>query len=210
MNFLAVFLLVASAMAENWATYPSVPKTATINGFSDPIKSLLPECASLCADFSTGNTPCPYWDTGCLCVMPQWSGQVAACIVESCSASDVALATALAYSLCSKVGANVWMMPASLSTALSSAADGVILELSVTQTVGAQGTSIAIDTTSITSQAETSSVASTTLAASASSIDSTLSGPSSNIQGSSTANGSLKKTTGVIGVLVAAAFIIVN
>lgn len=120
--FVCVFALVSKSSADNWSTYPSVPKTASINGFADPIKAKLPSCASDCVDLSTGNTPCPYWDTGCLCIMPQWSGQVAGCIAQSCSGSELVVATSLAYSLCSSVGANLWMMPASVSTALSRAA----------------------------------------------------------------------------------------
>lgn len=122
--FFLTLVFAAVAQAVNYATYPSVPKTASINGFSDMIKSKFPACAYDCADFSTSNTPCPYWDTGCLCVMPQWSGQVASCIAESCTGTDVELATSLAYSLCSSVGANLWMMPASISTALETAAEG--------------------------------------------------------------------------------------
>ncbi|GEQ69470.1 hypothetical protein JCM33374_g3142 [Metschnikowia sp. JCM 33374] len=121
--FIQFSTLLAYVVAANWSTYPSVSKTATVNGFADPIMNNLPKCAQSCVGFSTNNTPCPYWDTGCLCVMPQWSGQVAACFVSACSAaSDLASATSAAYSLCSSAGANVWMMPASLSTELQKAA----------------------------------------------------------------------------------------
>lgn len=137
-----ILLFAASVRGDNWSTYPAVPKTASINGFADPIKSQLPSCASDCADLSTNNTPCPYWDTGCLCIMPQWAGQVAGCIAQSCSGSDVVSATSLAYSLCSKVGANLWMMPASVSTELSLAAGrsvdktlSVITESGTTKTI---------------------------------------------------------------------------
>lgn len=112
-------MIVAS---DNWATYPQVPKTASINGFADPIYSDLPTCAQYCVEASTGNTPCPYWDTGCLCIMPQWSGQVGECIASKCSGDEVKTATSLAFSLCSSVGANKWMMPASISTELKEAA----------------------------------------------------------------------------------------
>lgn len=138
----AIVVFAAIVSGENWSTYPKVPKTASINGFADPIKSQLPSCATNCADLSTNNTPCPYWDTGCLCIMPQWAGQVAECIAKSCSGSDVVAATSLAYSLCSKVGANLWMMPASVSTLLSQAAGKAgdqktseISESSVSQTI---------------------------------------------------------------------------
>lgn len=84
-NAFTVFSLLGSAFAVNqWSTYPSVPKTATYNGFADPIYDDLPECARSCVELSTRSTPCPYWDTGCLCVMPQWSGLVAECIVQGC------------------------------------------------------------------------------------------------------------------------------
>lgn len=119
-SVLASLAIAVPAMANNWATYPSVAKTQSVNGF-DPINSLLPECAQECPHYDTDNTPCPYWDTGCLCVMPQWSGAVAECFIESCSGDDLEKATSLAYSLCTKVGANVWMMPSSISSALSAA-----------------------------------------------------------------------------------------
>ncbi|PSK38420.1 hypothetical protein C7M61_002983 [Candidozyma pseudohaemuli] len=122
-NALTVFSLLGSVFAVNqWSTYPSVPKTATYNGFADPIYDDLPECAKSCVELSTRSTPCPYWDTGCLCVMPQWSGLVAQCIVEGCRNTEVASATSLAMSLCIKVGANAWIMPSSVSDMLSLAA----------------------------------------------------------------------------------------
>lgn len=107
---------------DEWSTYPSVPHTASINGFADPIYEDLPECARQCVELSTKNTPCPYWDTGCFCVMPQWSGIVGSCIAESCRGDEVAKATSLAYSLCTKVGADVWNMPSSVLSLLSLAA----------------------------------------------------------------------------------------
>ncbi|MCP8719649.1 MAG: CFEM domain-containing protein [Asgard group archaeon] len=114
--------MISVVLAADYATYPKVPKTASINGFADPIYDLAPECMKSCLKFSTSNTPCPYWDTGCFCVMPQWSGLVGQCIAQNCKGDDVASATFLATSLCSVVGANTWMMPASISTMLSSAA----------------------------------------------------------------------------------------
>lgn len=121
--FVVLLLLIANLVqANNWDTYPQVPKTASINGFADPIIDDLPECARDCVKVSTGNTPCPYWDTGCLCVMPQWSGQVAQCIADGCKGNDVQSATSLAYSLCSSVGADIWLMPASVTAALTKAA----------------------------------------------------------------------------------------
>ena len=53
-----------------YTIYPSVAKTASINGFADRIYDQLPECAKPCMFQNTGVTPCPYWDTGCLCIMP--------------------------------------------------------------------------------------------------------------------------------------------
>ncbi|CCG23881.1 Frp1 ferric reductase [Candida orthopsilosis Co 90-125] len=122
--FLLVVTLLSTVCADNYATYPQVPKTASYNGFADPIIDVLPDCAKDCVKYSTKNTPCPYWDTGCLCVMPQWSGLVGQCIAENCTGSDVQSARFLATSLCSTVGANTWMMPASISTMLSTAAEG--------------------------------------------------------------------------------------
>ncbi|RCK59168.1 putative GPI-anchored protein 7 [Candida viswanathii] len=122
MNFFLILFFIQSILADDWATYPKIPKTASINGFADPIYDLMPTCAQSCLKFSTSNTPCPYWDTGCFCVMPQWSGLVGQCIAQNCQGDDVASATFLATSLCSLVGANTWMMPASISSQLSTAA----------------------------------------------------------------------------------------
>ncbi len=118
---LTVVLLIGQALAANWSTYPSVPKTASINGFADPIYDLLPKCAQECVELDTDITPCPYWDTGCFCVMANWSGVVAECFAESCSGGDVASASSLAESLCYSVGANTWILPASISTELINA-----------------------------------------------------------------------------------------
>ncbi|KAA8909368.1 hypothetical protein TRICI_004534 [Trichomonascus ciferrii] len=115
--------IIGFVLANNWETYPSVKKSASINGFADPLYDKLPKCAEECVKQSTGNTPCPKWDTGCLCIMPQWSGIVAECIAENCEGSDVKSASSLALSLCSSVGANKWEMPASVSTKLNAAAD---------------------------------------------------------------------------------------
>ncbi|CCE87237.1 Piso0_005780 [Millerozyma farinosa CBS 7064] len=121
-HFIISTTLLTLAAANNWATYPQVPKTASINGFADPIYGKLPDCAQPCVKKGTGNTPCPYWDTGCFCVMPQWSGQVAECIASQCKGEEVSSATSLAISLCSSVGANTWMMPGTVSSALQQAA----------------------------------------------------------------------------------------
>ena len=45
----AVAADTTTAAGDNpYATFPSVPKTATINGFADRIYALLPECARDC------------------------------------------------------------------------------------------------------------------------------------------------------------------
>ncbi|EGV65197.1 putative GPI-anchored protein 7 [Yamadazyma tenuis] len=162
MQFGLLILYLSSVItASNWDTYPQVPKTASINGFADPIYSELPSCAKDCVKVSVGNTPCPYWDTGCLCVMPQWSGLVGQCIAADCEGEDVVSATSLAYSLCSSVGANLWLMPSSITAALTAAA-GVYNEAvpSPTETafnslLGSLGISVEVQSSSsITSEAE--------------------------------------------------------
>lgn len=120
---ITLLFIIGFVLAENWETYPSVKQSASINGFADPLYDKLPKCAEECVKQSTGNTPCPKWDTGCLCIMSQWSGIVAECIAENCDGSDVKSASSLALSLCSSVGANKWEMPASVSTKLNAAAD---------------------------------------------------------------------------------------
>lgn len=175
----SVLFLSTIAMASNWDTYPSVSKTASINGFADPIYAKLPSCAQSCVQFDTGNTPCPYWDTGCFCVMPQWSGEVAECFAESCSGTDIDSATSLAKSLCSSVGAKTWMIPASASTALTVAEEK---EGSVTSTE-ASSTLTTSSTIAVTNSAATS----TALAGSSTS--------NSKISGSNSSSASTESTT---------------
>lgn len=168
---LLVLSFVSVTLANNWATYPEVPKTASINGFADPLYSKLPKCARECVEASTGNTPCPYWDTGCLCVMPQWSGLVGQCIAEKCSGEAVVSATSLAYSLCSSVGANVWLMPSSITAALTSAA-GEYNEAAPTPTETAWNTLLDdedSDDEDSSAEAKTTSSAKTTTSAKSSS-----------------------------------------
>ncbi|CUM62455.1 uncharacterized protein PRCAT00000005001 [Priceomyces carsonii] len=152
MKVLHLFSIAASvsvSMANNWATYPQVPQTASINGFADPIYGKLPKCARSCVQSSVKNTPCPYWDTGCLCVMPQWSGEVAQCFASECSGSDVKSATSLALSLCSSVGANQWLMPATVSSELRHAAQ---VTGEVTSDISVEPISVSADYSSILSE----------------------------------------------------------
>ena len=125
-----VSFYASSAKAANYATYPSVAHTATINGFADPIYGQLPECAKSCVEEDTDSTPCPYWDPGCLCVMSNWGAPVAECIAENCKGSDVSDAAGLATSICSSAGvpSPYWYIPASDSAALSSAAEATATE----------------------------------------------------------------------------------
>ncbi|EGW30231.1 uncharacterized protein SPAPADRAFT_158851, partial [Spathaspora passalidarum NRRL Y-27907] len=107
-----------------YSIYPSVEKTASINGFADKIYDKLPECAKPCMFQNTGMTPCPYWDTGCLCIMPQFAGAIGSCVADACKGQEVVSATSLAASICSSAGVwdPYWMVPASVSQLLSSAA----------------------------------------------------------------------------------------
>ncbi|KAI5954894.1 hypothetical protein KGF54_001455 [Candida jiufengensis] len=107
-----------------WATYPSVAKTASINGFADKIYDQLPSCAQPCVKKDTKVTPCPYWDTGCLCVMPNFAGPIGECIASNCIGNEVKIATSLATSICSSAGVwdPYWMIPPSVSSTLSVAA----------------------------------------------------------------------------------------
>ncbi|KAI5959347.1 hypothetical protein KGF57_002123 [Candida theae] len=112
----------------NWSTYPSIPKTASINGFADRIYDQLPACAQPCVRESTGSTPCPYWDTGCLCIMPQFAGAIGNCVAENCQGQNVVQFESLATSICSSAGVwePYWMPPASVTTALSTAAAAAV------------------------------------------------------------------------------------
>lgn len=152
--------LSAGVLAQNYDTYPSVAKTASINGFADPIYDQLPECAKECVEYDTDNTPCPNWDPGCLCYMPQWSGEVASCFAEKCSGDELKSATSLAYGICDKVGASKWEMPSSVSKALSSAA-----EAKATATSSAEEEEADSSSAAPASSAPTSSAAQSTSAA---------------------------------------------
>ena len=82
-----------------------VPKTASINGFADPIYDLLPDCAKECVKFSTSNTPCPYWDTGCFlrdATMGWFSWSM--CLLKSVGVKMLLVPDSWLLSLCSVVG----------------------------------------------------------------------------------------------------------
>lgn len=118
---LSSLILATIASADDFATYPKVPKSYTINGFADPVYDAIPECAKECVSYKNP-TICPTFDSGCFCVMPNWNALVAECLVNKCSGKDVVQATSAITSMCNRVGANTWAMPASYSTALSKAA----------------------------------------------------------------------------------------
>lgn len=120
----AATITTAPTTTNGYETYPSVAHTASINGFADPIYAKLPACAHSCVERSTASTPCPYWDTGCLCVMAPWGNAVAACIAEKCKGGDVVTATSLAVSACSAAGvwSPYWIIAPSASSVLSVAA----------------------------------------------------------------------------------------
>lgn len=121
----AIIATVAAADEGNqWATYPSVPKTATINGFADPVFDSLPECAQPCVKESVSSTPCPYWDTGCLCVMTTWSSKVTECYAENCSGADAQKAYDASVQVCKNAGVwePYWIINDAASQAISSAA----------------------------------------------------------------------------------------
>lgn len=130
MHFSTIILTASTALAATitsatnpYATYPPVPKTASINGFADRIYGELPSCAKECVKRSTSNTPCPYWDTGCLCVMPNFGGPIAECFASSCKGENVKSASSLAVSACSVAGVwdPYWIIPATASSALAAA-----------------------------------------------------------------------------------------
>ncbi|CAX41938.1 GPI-anchored cell wall protein, putative [Candida dubliniensis CD36] len=142
--------------ANPYTIYPSVAKTASINGFADRIYDQLPECAKECVKQSTSNTPCPYWDTGCLCVMPQFGGAVGNCVAKNCKGKDVGSVESLATSLCSAAGVwePYWMIPSSVSDTLAKAANAATATTTAETTTKS---SVAVPTTAT----ETSPIAST-------------------------------------------------
>lgn len=113
-----------------YTQYPSVAKTASINGFADKIYDKVPVCAQECLKQDTGNTPCPYWDTGCLCVMPQFGGPIAQCIANHCQGLNVVSATSIAKQHCSAAGVwdPYWMIPPAGIYLLESAAANTVEE----------------------------------------------------------------------------------
>lgn len=189
------FCFVTVAVANNWKTYPSVKKTASINGFADPLYDKLPKCAEECVKQSTGNTPCPKWDTGCLCIMPQWSGLVAECIAKNCKGKDVDSAESLAFSLCDKVGASKWEMPASISDRLHEAAGGKKAKATAT---GSEGSG---DDKSVSPQSTAKSNSAKATGSSNSSVTSSAS-KTGNDEDSGAASSGFGTTMGTIGSVI--------
>ena len=165
LSIASLSLVYAADEADAYTQYPSVPHTASINGFADRIYDQVPSCAQECLKQSTSNTPCPYWDTGCLCVMPQFGGAVGNCVAENCQGSDVGSFESLATSICSSAGVwePYWMIPGSVSSALASAATAEVEATTTDEaTTTAEETTEAAETTTA---AEESSAAETTTAA---------------------------------------------
>lgn len=155
----AIISIASAAEGNNWATYPSVAKTASINGLADRFYDQLPSCAQECYKKPTSSTPCPYWDTGCLCVIPTWINAVAACIAENCKGKDVASATDPAISACSAAG--VWepylIINGAASTSLQEAAAAA-----ATEAASSSKTSQPEKTSEATTEAQTSEKAEST------------------------------------------------
>lgn len=120
----AVTAAPAPAADNPYTIYPPVPKTASINGFADRIYDQIPKCAQECVKQSTSSTPCPYWDTGCLCVIPNFTGAVGNCVASKCRGADVTNFRKLAVGACAAAGVwdPYWIIPASVSSALDAAA----------------------------------------------------------------------------------------
>ena len=167
LSIASLSLVYAADEADAYTQYPSVPHTASINGFADRIYDQVPSCAQECLKQSTSNTPCPYWDTGCLCVMPQFGGAVGNCVAENCQGSDVGSFESLATSICSSAGVwePYWMIPGSVSSALASAATAEVEATTTDEaTTTAEETTEAEETTT-TAAEETTEAAETTTAA---------------------------------------------
>ncbi|EGW35576.1 uncharacterized protein SPAPADRAFT_133039, partial [Spathaspora passalidarum NRRL Y-27907] len=123
----------SSSTNNPYSTFPSVVKTATINGFADKIYDDLPECAKPCMTQDVGR--CPYWDTGCLCVMGTFANPLADCVADECKGKDVVTATSLAYSVCSAAGVwePYWIIPTSIIERLDAAATEEVEEVITTE-----------------------------------------------------------------------------
>lgn len=168
-------------MDNNWSTYPSVAKTASINGFADRIYDLVPQCAQECLKESTGSTPCPYWDTGCLCIMPQFAGAIGNCVAENCQGQNVVQFESLATSICSSAGVwePYWMPPASVTTALSTAAAAEAAETTPASTEEEKSSSAPAETSAPETTAQESSAAESSAPAESSAAGSEEEKPSS-------------------------------
>ncbi|GEQ69469.1 hypothetical protein JCM33374_g3141 [Metschnikowia sp. JCM 33374] len=154
---LSTIIPIASLLAlaqAGYETYPSVAKTASINGFADKLYGNLPACAQQCVKQSTSSTPCPYWDAGCLCVMSNFGSAVANCIAQNCQGADVGSAESLATSVCSSAGvpSPYWYIDSGASSAL-----GAAEAKTVAATTTATSSAAATQTTSAAAAAATSS-----------------------------------------------------
>lgn len=172
LSLAATVFATTSPTTNPYATFPPVPRTATYNGFADRIYDDIAECAQACVEADTGITPCPYWDTGCLCVMSMWGNGVANCIAENCRGSEVETVTSLASSACSVAGvpSPYWFLGGAQMQALASAA--AYTAVSSVQSIA----TISVSESSATSIADISSdVASSAAALSAASISASVS-----------------------------------
>ena len=131
-------------------------------------------------------------------------------LLKSVRGEDVASARFLATSLCSVVGANTWMMPASISSMLSTAAgdakevttiEGKTAKSWVTAPGSAAG-SVVSETGSASETGSSESAQSTTTGSSSTGSSSTDSSSSSSSSPSSSANFAVLQTGGIGSVIL--------
>lgn len=156
---LSAFLVASVAKAVNYETYPSVAHTASFDGFADPIYDKVPSCAQKCLRDTVSDaedTVCPYWDTGCLCVMESFNDAQVSCLVDACSGTDINSFTSLATSLCSSagVGSPYWYIASSDSSLLASAAAKTTADSESSATSGAASAAASAEVTQAVSSTE--------------------------------------------------------
>ncbi|KAK7679506.1 hypothetical protein QCA50_017407 [Cerrena zonata] len=156
---LSAFLVASVAKAVNYETYPSVAHTASFDGFADPIYDKVPSCAQKCLRDTVSDaedTVCPYWDTGCLCVMESFNDAQVSCLVDACSGTDINSFTSLATSLCSSagVGSPYWYIASSDSSLLASAAAKTTVDSESSATSAAASAAASAEATQAVSSTE--------------------------------------------------------
>ncbi|GAA5890914.1 hypothetical protein JCM5296_001224 [Sporobolomyces johnsonii] len=119
----------------------------------------VPSCVVTCISNSAALTTCASSDAYCLCSANAFIDGITACMVASCSTSDLAFGVSFGESYCQSVGVTI-VIPSSLAS--QTAAASTATDASASTTAAATTTSSAASTASSSSSSSSSSSATAT------------------------------------------------